>query len=87
MNDFCKVFNSEKYGQILAIADTNDEGYPALIVKLQPKGMGICGPEYKFTDSDEQEAWRKVDKLFDDFNIDKAEKIAEELNKICDKMQ
>lgn len=86
MGDFCKVFSSEKYGQILAIADTNDEGYPSLIVKLQPKGMGVCGPEDKFTDSNEEDAWRKVDKLFDDFNLEKAEKVAEELNKLFESM-
>ncbi len=83
MKDFCKLFKSEKYGQILVIADINEEGHPSVMVKLVPEGMGICGPTYAFTDSDEDAAWDKVDKVFESFNLEKAESVAKDLSEIC----
>lgn len=83
MSDFCKLFNSDKYGQILVIADTNSEGHPSVCVKLVPEGMGICSPEYSFTNEDESVAWDKVDKLFESFDLAMAEKIAEEICDVC----
>lgn len=84
MSDFCKLFNSDKYGQILVIADTNSKGHPSVCIKVVPEGMGICSPEYSFTDDDEMVAWEKVDKLFESIDLTMAEKIAEEVSSMVD---
>lgn len=77
--DFCKVFNSDEFGQILVMKDVREDGYPAVFVKFIPKGFGLCGPDFAFTDDDEDVAWKKVDKLFDKIDFEKAEALAKEV--------
>jgi hypothetical protein len=79
---WCKILESEKYGDILVVADTSEDGYPSVSVKMVPEGLGICGPNYEFTDEDENKAWEKVDKLFSRIDIEKAESIAKELHEM-----
>lgn len=76
--DFCKVFNSSEFGQILVMKDTRDDGKPAIFVKFIPC-FGLCGPTFAFTDDDENAAWKKVDKLFDKIDLEKAEALAKEV--------
>ncbi len=82
-NDFCKLFNSEKYGQILAIADTDEQGYPSVQFKFQPKDLGVCGICSSFKDDDEDEAWYKVDLYFNSLDLPKAEEL---VGKIIDNL-
>lgn len=79
MEKFCKLFESEKFGQILVMKDTRDDGAPAVFVKFIPQGMGVCGPDYAFNDDNEDDAWDKVDKLFDSITLESCEKIAAEV--------
>lgn len=77
--DFCKVFNSEEFGQILVMKDTREDGCPTVFVKLIPEGFGLCGPDFAFTDNDDDVAWENVDKLFDKIDFEKAEALAKEV--------
>ncbi len=78
MEKFCKIFESEEYGQILVIKDTNEKHQPQVSVKFIPQGLGVCGPDFAFSDEDEDLAWEKVDKLFDSLEFEQVESLAEE---------
>ena len=80
--EFCKIFESEVYGQILVIKDTNEKGYPQVTVKFIPEGLGVCGPDFAFSDEDEMVAWEKVDCLFDKIDLEQAEGIAKNVNDV-----
>jgi hypothetical protein len=84
LKEFCKIFESVEFGQILVIKDTReDDGVPSVFIKFEPEGMGICGPTYSFTDEDEDEAWVKADKMFDGLNLDEVESVAREVSSMC----
>ena len=54
MSEFFKIFKSEKYGQILVINDTNDEGMPSVQIKFNiPSKLGTCSINAAFADSRE----------------------------------
>lgn len=63
MSDFCKVFRHEKYGQILAKIDANDDGIPEVRWYVQPPDLGVCTIAVSFTDDDE--GWALADKAFE----------------------
>lgn len=86
-DQFCKIFESKDFGQILVIKDSNEDGNPAVSVKFIPDGFGLCGPDYAFTDEDEYVAWEKVDKLFDGIDLGKAESIAKEISEMTSAMR
>jgi hypothetical protein len=67
--NFAKVFQSPKYGQILVIKDTIDE-LPAVEVRVYPKGTHISVAT-KFENT--EEGWNSRDWLFDDVDIDVVE--------------
>lgn len=63
---FAKIFDSSKYGQILAKRDTNDEGAPELRIFFEPPQLGVCSVALNFPDTDAgydlaQEALERMD--------------------------
>ena len=82
MKDFCKIFVSEKHGQILVTKDTDERHQPSVSVKFIPKGLGLCGPGFSFSDEDEMKAWERVDTLFEELNLERCEELAEEVCKM-----
>jgi len=42
MQQFAKLFEDEKYGQIVVLLDQDDEGEPCVKFMGQPPGLGIC---------------------------------------------
>lgn len=71
MNKFAKLFESDKYGQILVTKDTDDAGAPSIKFSCEPEGYGICsiGAGYSDTDS----GWEKRDREFEKITIENAE--------------
>ena len=65
---FTKLFESEKYGQILIIQDQSD---PKLSIMVYPEGFGII------TLSNEYESFEDCDDVFDSIDTDTANKIAD----------
>lgn len=62
MTPFAKLFETEKFGQILVVADTNDEGDPAVVVSVMPPGLGVCAVKLCYPDTDD--GWAKRDDTF-----------------------
>lgn len=62
MSDFAKLFQSEKYGQLVVITQGSDDGLPELRIFMQPAGYGVCSMGLLYEDSDKREAdFKKVD--------------------------
>lgn len=54
MSEFFKIFESEKYGQILVINNVNEEGNPSVEIKFNRlNGFGICSINAAFAGSSE----------------------------------
>lgn len=82
MKDYCKLFETKKYGQILVMNDTVDDGRPVLKIMFNLGGdYGVCSIDAIFKDSDsgiesadkafnamtEEKAYAAVSKVVDDF--------------------
>ncbi len=83
MKDYCKLFETKKYGQILVMNDTGDDGRPVLKVMFNLGGdYGVCSIDAIFKDDDgkgieradkafnamtEEKAYAAVSKVVDDF--------------------
>lgn len=80
---FCKIFESDTYGQILVMKDIVD-GFPAVSVRFVPEGMGLSGPDLKSTHEDEDKAWAGVDKVFDSITLHVAESTVAAVVEIAD---
>jgi len=64
MTDFCKIFQSEKYGQILVVNDTNDDYKPSIQVKFNCMAdYGVCSVDLIFEDN--EDGYIKADKAFE----------------------
>lgn len=61
---FCKVFEDEKWGQILCMKDAGDDGNPVIKVMIEPEGLGICSAVLHYKDTDE--GWDTRDQVFAD---------------------
>jgi hypothetical protein len=71
MNDFCKIFKCEKYGQILVINDTNDDDRPSVQVKFNALSQfGICSIDAVFNDNDD--GYAAADKAFENMTAEDA---------------
>lgn len=72
---FCRIFETEEYGQILIVADTHEEtGNPAILVSVVPPDLGVCTVCISFKDSDE--GWDARDDALVNFTLGKAERMA-----------
>ena len=71
MTDFCKIFQSDEYGQILVVNDTNDDGRPSVQVKFNALSQfGICSIDAVFNDNDA--GYAAADKAFKTMTADNA---------------
>ncbi len=68
MKDFAKIFNSEKFGQIVVMNTTNDESLPCVSFTYQVEHdeIGEITTRLTFKDGDE----KKCDDAFDVINIE-----------------
>ena len=71
MSDFAKLFESEKYGQILVIKSTDDTEKPEIKFSCEPEGFGVCSIGAKFANTDE--GWANRDSQFDKITLERAE--------------
>lgn len=75
MRNFAKLFESEKYGQILVVKSTDDYDKPSIKFSCEPEGFGICSISANYADTDE--GWDKRDVEFEKITIERAEAGAE----------
>ena len=78
MTDFCKIFESKTYGQILVKLDIDDESYREVSFSFNPEkighgGLGICECAVKFKGQDEDQQHENSRKYFDEVNLEFAE--------------
>lgn len=73
MEKFAKLFESEVYGQILVLMDT-EEGDPVLKISVCPPGLGVCSCTIKFEDDDAD--LDDQEKAFSEFTQEMGEEIA-----------
>lgn len=71
MKKFAKLFEDEKYGQVLVINSVDDEDRPALLIKFSAEGLGVCEAAMSFPD-DSAENYDKRDKAFEEITKEKA---------------
>ena len=71
---FAKMFTSDKFGQFVAMVDTNDESDPAILIYGKPEDLGVCSVGIGFPDTDE--GWDNRDSVFADLTLDQVETIA-----------
>lgn len=75
MEKFAKLFESEKYGQLVAIMQQSDNDGPEIRLFLKPKGLGVCSIAMQFED-DTDSSWDSCEKIFEAFDLAKAEAMA-----------
>jgi len=70
MNKFCKLFETEEYGQLLVLFDTNEECKPSVKILFTTNGLGVCsvGPTFE----DTEEGWSEAEDLFERLDEDVA---------------
>lgn len=76
MDKFCKVFESEDYGQLVALKDftVDDEGdLPHIEVYFKPEMMGLCSNKLTYEDS--EEGMSKRNEYWNELDLDSVEKI------------
>jgi len=76
VRNFAKMYNSERYGQLLIIKDTNENGDLKINVLCHPPGMGVCTIGLGYENEEDWEA------AFEAADADMAEKIAAEVFKL-----
>lgn len=73
---FAKLFNDTKYGQILVVLNTCDEGKPQITFSFQPEGLGVCSVAINGKNTSEQ-CFDKLDNLFNEIDENKAVEVVE----------
>jgi len=74
MSEFAKIFQSEEFGQLCCIADTENEQYhPAVRVLFKPKQLGVCAVALIFSDTDE--GYDQQESAFNALTLEKAQDI------------
>lgn len=75
MEKFCKLYETETYGQILVKLDhALDNTGSEIRVYVQPENFGVCSIALFYGNSDED--WDLAEKEFSEFTQEKAEKYA-----------
>ena len=75
MSKFAKLFETEKFGQILVKIDKGEDESPEIRVYVSPPKLGICSWAAGYPDSDE--GWDTAEKAFEEkFTPEFAESIA-----------
>ena len=81
MSDFAKLFQSEKYGQLVVIMQGSDDGRPELRIFMQPSGYGVCSMGLQYEDSDS--GWGKCEANFEKADLAWAERMVQPIHRIC----
>ena len=71
MSSFAKLFQSEKYGQLVVIMQGSDSGQPQLRIFMQPPSYGVCSMGLQYEDSDS--GWDKCEADFEKIDLTWAE--------------
>lgn len=71
---FAKLFDTPRFGQVLALLDTDDNGRPALHWYVKPIDLGVCRIALGFNDSDT--GWDAAEKALAKADIDAANSAA-----------
>lgn len=69
---FAKLFESKKFGQILAVNDSTEDGKPVVRITIEPPNYGMCSLGPQFSEGE----WEKADAFFEKLDIETAEKFA-----------
>ena len=88
MTKFAKLFESEKYGQILARKTTDEDGAPYLAVTFVPSFeiFPNCSEATSgFTYNDDDNGWSELDRAFDEFDLEMGEAVVESVTKSFNK--
>lgn len=70
MEKFCKLFETETHGQLLAMLGRNDQDKPEVRVFAAPEGLGVCSLAASYSDDDE--GWDRAEEWFSRIDEDKA---------------
>ncbi len=73
MNNFAKLFDSAKYGQLVLMLDTDDDGEPKISVYAKPPELGVCNAGLTFAGESGEENAQAV---FCAMELEDAEKLA-----------
>jgi len=82
---FAKLFETETHGQILVVLQRGDRGNPELQWSIKPQGFDVCTVSFTYQDTDV--AWDTAQELIDNFTLEDAVKIADEMLAQIDKME
>ncbi|MGD9809673.1 MAG: hypothetical protein AB7E76_02665 [Deferribacterales bacterium] len=74
MDKFAKLYETEKYGQILVLKEDHEDE-PSISVKVRPEGLG--GASFSFNYNDSDEGIEELCRCFDEFTQEAAEEAAE----------
>lgn len=74
MNKFAKLYETEKYGQIVVILQSDDEGDPEIRFFCQPPELGVCSVAFSFED------WDTAEEVFDEVGQEQAEVAAKQMS-------
>lgn len=72
MSNFAKVYETEQYGQILALMQNNDDGDPEIRFFAKPPGLGVSSIALSFGDSNDDESWDRQEKAWELVNEEAA---------------
>lgn len=78
MKKFAKLFESEKYGQLVVIKQTDDDGLPEVRLFLLPENLGVCSIAISFVD-DSEKSCDECRRIFEEFDMEKAESMAQQV--------
>lgn len=62
MDNFARLCNTSKFGQILLVIDSSDDGKPQLAISFKPPELGVCTVKHSFKDDDD--GWDAAEKSF-----------------------
>lgn len=61
---FCKIYIHEKYGQVLALKTSNEDGVPYIRVMFDPQHDSLEMAEFGYPYEDSEEGEAKRDEIF-----------------------
>lgn len=77
-NKFAKLYETEKFGQILVKIDHAPDGNePEVRFHIMPPNLGVCSFALSWLDNDP--SWDKAEKYFEEVNENKAIEMAQKI--------
>ena len=74
MSNFAKIFQSEKFEQLVVIMQGSVDDHPEIRIFMKPAGYGVCSVALQYEDSDS--GWDKCEANFEKFDLAQAEAAA-----------